>query len=48
MAPPIIRKAIPHQRDLPGKALRNRVVIPEEISDHPVLDLIDIMLIANC
>ena len=32
---PMIRKLTPHQRDFPGKALRNNVVIPEEISDPP-------------
>ena len=47
MMPPTTSKPIPHQRDLPGKALRSSVVIPEEINDHPVVDLIDILLIAR-
>ena len=42
---PTIKKAIPHQRDLPGNALRIKVVIPEDISDHPAVFLIDITLL---
>ena len=40
---PTTRRPIPHQRDFPGKALRSNVVIPEEISDHPAVDLIVIL-----
>jgi len=43
---PMIKKPTPHQRDFPGKALRNNVVIPEEISDHPAVVLYDIFISA--
>jgi hypothetical protein len=35
--PPIIKRPIPHQRELPGITFKKSVVNPELISDHPIV-----------
>ena len=39
MAVPIIKKAIPHQTEFPGRTVSKSVTTPEVISDHPIVVL---------
>ena len=39
IAVPIIKKAIPHQTEFPGRTVSKSVTTPEVISDHPIVVL---------